>query len=67
MFDPEDDPMYDLMARYDYYREAYGDGVDPYAYADEIGPDGQPLPAPEPVAAPAPAPAVDWADDDIPF
>ena len=25
MFDPEDDPMYDLNAREDYKREAYGD------------------------------------------
>jgi hypothetical protein len=61
MFDPEDDPFYDLMARYDYYREAYGDQVD----LVEDFEDGPVVEAPAVVVPPAPA--RDWEDDDIPF
>lgn len=66
MFDPDDDPFYDLMARYDYYREGGFDTGD-LDYEEPY----EPVDAAELLAAPSvPAPVVEerqWEDDDIPF
>ena len=65
MFDPEDDPFYDLMVRYDYYREAFGGEVD--LVEDDGVDEGLLSEAPVTPVVVEPVPTRDWADDDIPF
>jgi hypothetical protein len=81
-YDPDFDPFYDMNARADYMREAYGDrcrvhgtltwgGDCPNCYAEEadLADDVRELleDRPELALELQPEPAREWSDDDIPF